>query len=485
MTPIDRQVRRLGLVMVVLFGALFVQLNVVQLVQADERRDHELNTREIERAFSAARGPIVTSDGVVMAHTIDVQTDLERLRVYPEGELYAHITGYLSLNHGATGLERELNSELAGRTTRQQLDGLDSLFDDEPNVATVVTTIDSRVQSAARDALGGRRGSVVALDPTSGDVLAMYSNPSYDPNLLASHDLAAVRFARAVLLGDPADPLLAKTYREVYEPGSTFKVVTASAALSTGLMTPDEPEFPESTEYLPPLTDNPIENFGGASCGGNLREALRVSCNTVFAEIGVLLGAEDLAAEAEAYGFNSVPPFTLGDGAASRFPEPERFDQATPLLAQSAIGQFDVRATPLEMALIAAGIANRGQMMAPNLIEEVHDRDGSVLEDPEPDQWRRATSAAIAEELRLLLGDVATDGTARRMVPAGSTAGGKTGTAQIGRSDLNHAWLIGFAPLESPSVAVAALIESTGSTGGTEAAPVARTVLEAALAAGH
>ncbi|MEM9714871.1 MAG: penicillin-binding transpeptidase domain-containing protein, partial [Actinomycetota bacterium] len=306
-----RRVRILIGVVLVLYAVLFVQLNLTQLARGEELREHPLNTRDLEQDFTGPRGPIVTADGQIMAVTEEVGGSLERLRVYPDGELYAAVTGYLSLNFGAEGIERVWNDELAGGTTAQQLGSLSAIFDTEPRVATITSTIDSRLQAAARNALGDRRGSVVFLDPTTGDVLALWSFPSYDPNELSSHDLPAVRAARERLNDDPDTPLRVRAYRETFFPGSTFKVVTATAALESGFATTTEPVYEVSAQYVPPLTTRPIGNFGGSSCGGDLVEILRVSCNTAFAEMGVDLGPEVLADAAGDAGFNSVPPFDL------------------------------------------------------------------------------------------------------------------------------------------------------------------------------
>ncbi len=483
------RLRRFAVVVIVLYAALFVQLNVVQLARGEEYRESPLNTRPVVRAFTQPRGPILTAEGEVMAETVEVDDELERLRSYPAADLYAHVTGFLSLNFGASGLERVRNEELAGQTFAQRITGLGDLFSDEVRTATVTTTIRADVQRAARDALGGRRGSVVALDPRTGAVLALWSFPSYDPNRLSSHDLDAVAAARAELLDDDQRPLLARSYQEIFFPGSTFKVVTAAAALESATATPSEPVFAVTDAYVPPQTTRPIRNFGGSTCGGDLVEALRVSCNTAFAELGVLIGAPALVDRAEAVGFNSVPPFDLPGAVASNMPPASAFDDAVPLLAQSAIGQFEVQATPLQMALTAAAVARDGTVPRPYVVAEVESTDGTILDRGDPSVWRRAFSPTTAATLRELMAVVATDGTARRMLPEGVTGGGKTGTAQLASGDdATHAWIVGFAPLEAPEVAVAVIVEGRPgepeATGGEDAAPVAAAVITAALAGG-
>ena len=480
-----RRVRVLIGVVLLLYAVLFVQLNLTQLARGEELRDHPLNTRDLEQDFTGPRGPIVTADGQIMATTEEVGGSLERLRVYPDGPLYAAITGYLSLNFGAEGIERVWNDELAGSTTAQQLGSLSAIFDTDPRIATVTSTIDSRLQTVARDALGDRRGSVVALDPTTGDVLAMWSFPSYDPNALSSHDLPAVQATRERLNSDPDTPLRVRAYRETFFPGSTFKVVTATAALETGFATTTEPVYEVTDQYIPPQTSRPIGNFGGSSCGGDLVEILRVSCNTAFAQLGVELGADVLADAAGDAGFNSTPPFDLPDPEPSQFPDAEVFEDNTPLLAQAAIGQFDVRASPLHMALIAAGIANRGEILAPRVVDEVRSVD-DVLSDPDPETWRRSMSATTAATMRDLMAVVAEEGTARGVLPPGVTGGAKTGTAQLSsETEDTNAWIIGFAPLENPQIAFAVVVEGGGGTGqqtgGGTAAPIANALLTTAV----
>lgn len=477
----NRQIQRFAVVIIVLYAILFVQLNNVQLRESARYRRDPINTREIEQAFTRPRGQILTADGQIIAESIEVDEDFDLLRVYPQGDLYAHTAGFFSLNFGASGLERRYNAELSGTTTRQQITSLESLFTDDPTTASVYTTLDAEIQAAAKQALAGVRGSVVVLDPRTGEILAMYSNPSFDPNDLSSHDLDSVATLRTTLTNDPSKPLLAKAYQEVFTPGSIFKVITAAAGLSSGQVTVDEPVYEVTDEYIPPLTNRPINNFANSSCGGNLEEILRVSCNTAFAQMGVDLGAVTMHAQAQAFGFNSVPPFQLEDGVASRFPAPSVFDQNTPLLAQAAFGHFDVRTTPLQMAMVAGAVANSGIVMEPTLVSRVVDSKGNTIISYEPQQWRSALHPSQADILRRLMGTVATSGTAWRLIPEGETGGGKTGTAQIGESDLNDAWIIGFAPLENPRIAIAVLIESTEGTGGGVAAPIGNEILTIAL----
>lgn len=483
----NRQIRRLGLALVVLYAVLFAQVNLTQLARAERYNEDPGNTREVVRDYARERGGIVTADGVVVAASQPADDRYELLRTYPEGELYAHVTGFFSFEFGMDGVERQYNDELAGRTAAQRVTSLGNLFTSDVDTADVTLTLLDTVQRVARDQLGERDGAVVALDPRTGAVLALWSYPSYDPNVLASHDFALARQARTDLLADERDPLLAHTYRERYFPGSTFKVVTAATGVESGAVTIEAPVYPVSDAYVPPLTTRPIQNFGGSACGGALLDILRVSCNTAFAQMGVELGAEVMVAGAEAFGFNEEPPVDLPGAAASNFPPVGFFDRNTPALAQSAIGQNDVSATPLQMALVAAGIANRGAVMVPRVVASVVDERGRTLYAFRPTLWRQAVSVATADTVRDALVGVVATGTATRMQVEGVTVGGKTGTAQLGTDPpSSHAWVIGFAPAENPRVAVAVLVKAQPGvsevTGGRVAAPIARAVIEAVLA---
>jgi peptidoglycan glycosyltransferase len=336
----------------------------------------------------------------------------------------------------------------------------------------------------AKDALGDRPGSVVAIDPRDGSILALWSFPTYDPEALSQTDQAAARQARSLLLLDTNKPLLPRSFRETFFPGSTFKVVTASAGLSSGKVTPEQPVYPPETQFVPPNTTRPIRNFGGERCGGNLFEILRVSCNTAFAHMGVDLGAQTLVGQTQSFGFGEQPPLDLPNPAASSIAGVDFFKQNIPLLAQTAIGQNTVRATPLQMALVAAGIANNGVVMTPHVLKEVRDDQGNVVRRYRPTPWHTAVTPQVAATMRDAMVQVAQQGTATRLQVPGVPTAGKTGTAQIGNGR-SHAWIIGFAPAPAPRVAIAVIVESqsgtTEATGGRVAAPIGEKVLQAAL----
>ncbi|HSL57861.1 MAG TPA: penicillin-binding transpeptidase domain-containing protein [Acidimicrobiales bacterium] len=498
----NRQIRRLAVALSLCFVALFAQLNRVQVFQAAALNENPDNTRTILRDYSQPRGTISTADGLVVARSVEVDTPLLRERRYPEGELFAQITGFFSLHFGTEGVERTFNDELAGQTAEQEFGSLADLFVERERTGDVVLSVRADVQRAARDALGERPGSVVALDPRTGEVLALWSWPSYDPNRVSDPDLEAASEVRALYLLDERDPLLGRTYQERYFPGSTFKIVTAAAGLESGIVTATDPTYPVRNAYTPPLTTRPIRQAGGSACGGALVEIIRVSCNPAFAEMGAEdLGPGVMIEGSEAFGFNDTPPFDLPSPAASVFPtdfgvaldppgsdEPGTIFENTPALAQAAIGLNDVAATPLHMALIAAAVANGGDVPAPRVVNEVRDADGELLRAPGNEVWLDALNPGSAAILRTAMLETVARGTAQRLAIPGFEVGGKTGTAQFSTDPpLAHAWIIGFAgpPGGAAEVAVAVVVLAqdgvTEQSGGRVAAPVARAVLEAAL----
>lgn len=481
-----RQIRLLGLGLMACFVLLFAQLNRISVFQAAELNDNPNNTRAILRDFTQPRGTVTTADGVVIAESVPSEDRFELQRRYPEGPLFAGITGYFSFTLGSAGVEKTYNDELAGRTLDLSFQSPSDLFVDKERVGNLVLTVRADLQRLATELLGEREGSVVALDPRTGAILAMVSFPTYDPNLLADHDTAKAAEVATLLDASPDKPRLFRAYQDRFFPGSTFKVVTAAAGVTSGTVTRDQPVYPPSNGYVAPGTNRPLRNFGGGTCGGALFEILRVSCNTAFAEMGVQTGPEAMIATAEGFGFNKDVPIDLTNPARSNFPTD--FERNLPALAQSAIGQNDVTATPLQMALVAAAVANDGQVMAPHVLDEVRDSDGNVVETYDPEEWTRAMDPGTAALLREAMVGVVENGTATRLAVPGFTVGGKTGTAQLGTDPpRSHAWILGFGgpPGEVPSIAVAAIIEgqegASEQTGGRVAAPIAQALLQAYL----
>lgn len=498
----NRQIRRLAIAISVCYLALFVQLNNVQVISADRLTGHPDNTRQVERDFNRPRGAIITADDVVIARSKPTDGRFAFQREYPTKELFAHVTGSYSYLFGADGVEKVYNDELSGQTATLKLRGFTNPFVERSTVGNVILTLRQDVQAAAREALGERKGSVVAIDPRSGAILALWSFPSFDPNLTSSNDPTLARAVRDYLNALPDKPMLARSYRERFFPGSTFKVVTAAAGLASGRVTETSPSFPRTNAYTPPGTTRPIRNFDGSTCGGALLDLLRVSCNTSFAEMGAeILGPELMTKQAAAFGFNSVPPIDLTRPAQSVFPTdygrqlrpplaPDRAGifEDTPALAQASIGQNNVSATPLQMALVAAAVANGGSIMRPHVLDRVEDIDGEVVDRFESRVWRTPISPAEAEVLQRAMYGVVESGTATAMRISGLAVGAKTGTAQLGTNPpRSHAWVIGFAgPPDRPAeIAVAVLVEgqpgASEQTGGRVAAPIAKAVINAAL----
>lgn len=484
----NRQIRRLGLVLIALFLAMFFQLNYLQVIRADHLANHPGNSRNAVRDFGQQRGSIITADGTVIAESYrnpNSSSSYDYLRRYPQGSLYGHLTGYFSFTYGSTALEREYNGVLAGHRTALTVERLKDLLGSKVVTADVTLTIQDPLQRVAARALKRRKGSIVAMDPRTGAILAMVSYPSYDPNPLASTDFAATQQAFNDLNTDDEQPLLARAYRERYPPGSTFKVVTAATGLATTVVGLTTPVYPVLRSLPLRYTTRPLRNFGGGECGGDLVNVFRVSCNTSFAQLGLDLGPQRLLDGAEAFGFNKTPPLDVSPGAAkSFFPAVDFFVRNDPQLAQGAIGQGNVSATPLQMAVVASAIANHGVAKSPHLMAEVRDSEGNVIQAETDNDWVSPVTSVVADQMRDMMIGVVNGGTGTRAAISGVQVAAKTGTAQTG-NDTAHAWVVAFAPADAPTVAIAVIIENqpevSTATGGRVAAPVAKTVLEAAL----
>lgn len=477
--------RRLAVLVMALFATLLASATWIQFVDAGRLNADPRNSRTLLAELGRERGPILVADeAVALSEPVDDVYNFQR--VYAPGELYAHVTGVHSVFFGSTGLEDAAGDVLAGTADQLFYTRLaDLLTGTEPSGATVETTIDPVVQQAAWDALGDQRGAVVALDPRTGDVLAMVSKPSYDPNPLASHDRSVAVEARERLLADETRPLENRAISgRLYPPGSVFKIVTAAAALESGGY--DETSvLPGPAELDLPQTDVTLPNSGGGPCGAGdevtLTDAMRISCNTAFGFLGIELGGSSLVEQAAAFGFGEelripvrVTPSTVPAG------------MNPPQAAQAGIGQFDVRVTPLEVAMVSAGIANGGVVMEPNLVRAVRSEDLEVIDEPAPRELGRAVSGDTAAQLTRMMQAVVQDGTGTAAQLPGVDVAGKTGTAQWAEGRDPHAWFTAFAPVADPRVAVAVVVEEGGSagsqaSGGRTAAPIAREVIEAVV----
>ena len=482
--------RKVAVACLLLFGLLLINVNYVQVVKAKSYRDDPRNRRVLVRTYDRQRGPIVLGTGKnrqTVATSVRTTDSLTYLRTYPGGAVYAPVTGFYSLLYGRTGIERLDDRVLSGEDDRLFVRRLsDYVTGNAPQGGSIVLTLNRAAQQAAYDGLKGKVGAVVALDPRTGAVLAMASSPSYDPSSLSSHDTDQIRTTYGRLTADPGNPLQNRAVERTYPPGSTFKVITAAAALASGRFTPDT-RIPAPTVLKLPQTSTTLSNFGGERCGDGstdtLADALAISCNTAFASLGLALGQDAVRKQAVAFGLGDDSLVLPQRVATSIYPD----TLSPPQEAQSAIGQYDVRVTPLQMAMVAAGIANGGEVMRPYLVSEVQTPDLSTLDVAKPELYRRAVSQQVAATMTTLMERVVTRGTGTAAQLSGVRVAGKTGTAQHGPGAAPHAWFIGFAPAEDPQVAVAVLVEDGGSlgsdaTGGKVAAPIARDVLKAVLA---
>ena len=492
----DRQIRRLGGAMLVLFLIAFAQINYLQVFAADRLADNPANAkRQLIAEYQVDRGSILASDGqTVLAQSRKSRGDLKFERRYPNGPLYADVTGYYSFIFGRSELEQSANDFLAGTAPELLPQTLtDQILGRPRRGATVITTIDPVIQAAAAQALGSEPGAVVAIDPATGDVLALVANPTFDPNEISSQVSDVARQAFERMNDDPDKPLVSRANDELFPPGSTFKLVTTAAALANGFGPDSQWDNPSVLDL--PNTSETLSNFGGEHCLGgaskvSLADALRISCNVVFGEIGLALGADKLAEQARAFGFapasgeGDVPfdiPFVEGV-----FPDPSYFADRLPAVALSAIGQDNVAANPMQMALVAAAIANGGVEMRPRLVSEIRDPSGRVIKTYDPQEYSTPLTPENAALLTAMMVSVVESGTGVNAQIPGVQVAGKTGTAQHGEGEAPHAWFVSFAPAEAPKIAVAVIVLDGGSlgseaTGGQVAAPIAKAMLEAAL----
>lgn len=477
-----RAIRRLGLVFGILAIALVANLTLQQFIFAPSINAKPGNQRTILAEYQRERGPILVGTKPVARSVATPKQTYKFLRTYPDGPLYAPATGFYSSLYGATGLERTENDILSGDDPRLFVDRIQQLIAGRvPEGGAVQTTLMAAAQKAAAQGLGTQVGSVTALDPKTGAILAMVTSPSYDPNGLATHDAAAAQKYYERLDADPNKPLLNRPLVQTIPPGSTFKLVTAAAALADGY----EPDsvLPGPASYPLPGSSKSMSNWTDAPCGPNnkttLANALAISCNSAFAYLGNEMGDDALREQAQKFGFetNFDVPMTA---AASRFPE----DPDAAQTAMSAIGQFDVSATTLQMAMVTAAIANKGVTMNPYLVNQILAPDLTVLSKSQPKQFQRAMTTGNAAKLMDMMVQVVNSGTGSNARIPGVNVGGKTGTAETGAGRPNIAWFVATAPAEDPQVAVAVAVEAGAPSevgGNLVAAPIARAVIEAVL----
>ncbi|WP_433164047.1 peptidoglycan D,D-transpeptidase FtsI family protein [Kribbella sp. CA-247076] len=477
-------IRRLAVAAIILMLALMANSTYLQAFRAGDLNARNDNRRVRDSQFSVDRGPILIGSTPI-AQSKPSNDRFEFQRTYASGPVYAPVTGFYSYLYGRAGIELTQNSELNGSDPSMAFRRvIDVITNRRQQGASVTLTLNAAAQQAAYAGLSGKTGAVVAIEPKTGRVLALATRPSYDPNKLASHDLDEVSAAWKQLNEAPTKPMANRAVKELYPPGSTFKLVTAAAALSSGKYTP-ETKVPSPAELPLPQTTVPLVNENGQNCGGSdnatLTVALRNSCNTAFGSIGLDLKADALREQAAKFGFGERQLPELG-AVASRFPA----DPNEPQTAQSAIGQYDVQATPLQMAMVAAGIANKGEVMKPYLVQSVKTQDLKTVSETKPESLHQAVTPEVSAQLTQMMVDVVANGTGRPGRIDGVDVAGKTGTAQTSKERPPFAWFTAFAPANDPKVAVAVIIEDANIprndiAGGTLAAPIAKRVMEAVL----
>ncbi|USQ83461.1 penicillin-binding protein 2 [Streptomyces phaeoluteigriseus] len=481
-----RHIRQAAVFCALLLVALLVNATRVQVVRSEAYDDNPANRRAVIARYGQPRGDIVVED-VPVTGSRDTREQLRYERTYLNGPLYAPVTGFASQVYGTTFLEHAHDGVLSGTDPRlSPLPLWNDVTRSRPAGGHVVTTLNPRAQRAAYEGLAGRKGAVAAVEPSTGRILALVSAPSYDPAALSGNGPGVEReWAR--LNSDPDRPMLNRAVRQTYPPGSTFKVVTAAAALDAGVIRDLDAPTGSPAPYRLPGTTTLLTNGGEGCEDAPLREAFMWSCNTVFAKLGVDVGLTDMTGTAEAFGFNAADvriPFAV---AQSTFDT--SLDRAQ--LALSSIGQYNTRATPLQMAMVSAAIANGGQLRTPYLVERTTRSGGVTVASAGSRSVRQAVRSSTARRLRELMADVVREGTGKNAAIPGATVGGKTGTAQhgIGNAGTPYAWFVSWAQGDrdmEPKVAVAVVVEDSAAkrrdiTGGGLAAPIARSVMEAVL----
>ncbi|MEV0903322.1 penicillin-binding transpeptidase domain-containing protein [Streptomyces hokutonensis] len=482
-----RHIRLAAAFCTLLLLALLVNATRIQVFQSRPYDDNPANRRQTIARYDQPRGAILVG-GRSITGSRDSGEQLRYERTYRDGPLYAPVTGFASQEYGTTFLEHSEDGILSG--TDEMLSPF-PLWNDLTRAqnpgGNVVTTLNPAAQKAAYDGLGTRTGAVAAIEPSTGRILALVSTPSYDPGALSGNGRTTNR-SWARLNADPDKPMLNRAVRQTYPPGSTFKVVTAAAALDAGVVTDLDAATRSPDPFTLPGTSTTLTNEGDGCADAPLRSAFEWSCNTVFAKLGADVGVRNMSGTAEAFGFNDTGvriPFAVS---------PSTFDTSVDRaqLALSSIGQYNTRATPLQMAMVAAAVANGGQVRQPYLVERTTRRGGETVSTAGSSRpVRQAMHPATAVQMKELMEDVVTEGTGTNAAIPGATVGGKTGTAQhgIGNSGTPYAWFVSWAQGErdmEPKVAVAVVVEDASAdrsdiSGGGDAAPIAKAVMESVL----
>jgi penicillin-binding protein A len=501
---VARRIRWFGIAMIVCFCGLLLQLDNIQGLKASQYQHAAANPVTTEAEYAKPRGKIVSSDGVTLAISEATPSSLtyKYQRVYPTGSLFAQIVGFTSFIYsptpgaGSTGVEAQYNAQLTYHT--QPVRALGDLLNTQQGTDTVVLTLSDKIQTLAESALGGKDGAVVVLDPSNGNVLAMYSNPSFNPNPIASQSGSAENAGWAAYKASDSLGFVrgaSMAIDEAFHPGSAFKVITSAAAFDHSPSVTTE-SFPYVSSFIPPGTNQVLHNASDEICGGPFTGPymLAISCDTGFASVGLKVGAANLAAEAASFGFWSRPPIDLPTspysvsqmctgvpGASTESSCALNLEADNPFLAYSAIGQGNVDATPLEMAMVASAIANDGIIMKPHVMSRILDSNDNVIQIYQPTRWLDATSPQTAASISRMMQAVVSNpvGTAYGLFPSSWQVAAKTGTAQDLSNTATTDWMIAFAPASHPEVAIAVVVPDQGTTasGATVSGPIVRTVL--------
>ncbi|MEV8364147.1 peptidoglycan D,D-transpeptidase FtsI family protein [Streptomyces niveus] len=482
----NKPLRRIAIFCGLLVLALLVRTNWLQYVEADELNTHEKNRRVLIERYAKERGNIVVDGKPITGSAKTKDTDFKYKRTYLDGPMWAPVTGFASQAFGATQIESIEDGILTGNDDQLFFDRTMAMFTgDEEKGGNVVTTLNGAAQKAAFEGLGKKKGAVAAIEPGTGKILALASTPSYDPSTFAGNSLDSDTPAWNKLKDDPDKPMLNRALRETYPPGSTFKVVTAAAGLEHGIVDDIDAKTDSPLPWIMPGTKTPLVNEGNIPCeNATLRNALRVSCNSVFGKLGYNVGADKMLETAKKFGFNEEQ-FVPVRANASVFPE-ELNDSQTAL---SSIGQFDTRTTPLQMAMVVSAIANDGKLMKPYMIDQLEAPNLDVIKKTEPEEMGQPVSQEHAQMLQEMMETVVDEGTGRNAQIPDVKVGGKTGTAQHGENNSKnpYAWFISYAKGENGSpVAVAVVVEDSDATrddisGGGLAAPIAKDVMKAVI----
>lgn len=485
----NKPLRRIAIFCGLLVMALLIRDNWLQYVMADDLKTNKENRRVTIARYAQPRGDIIVDGKPITGSTETSSSDYKYKRTYKNGEMWAPVTGYASQAFGATQLESIEDGILTGNDDRLFFRRtLDMITGKKQEGGNVVTTLNGAAQKAAFDGLGDKKGAVAAIDPSTGAILALASTPSYDPSTFAgnSTDTDTKAWTKLQKKQNPDDPMLNRALRETYPPGSTFKAVTAAAALEHGLVEDPDAKTDSPDPWIMPETTTELPNEGNIPCkNATLRDALRYSCNTVFGKIGSDLGKDKMLETAEKFGFNKEQ-FVPIRSSASVFPTVLDKSQT----ALSSIGQFDTATTPLQMAMVASAIANDGTLMKPYMVDRLTAPNLDAIDQHEPEKMSEPLSADNAQKLQSMMETVVEDGTGTKAQIPNVKVGGKTGTAQHGVDNelAPYAWFISYAKGEDGSspVAVAVVVEDSQAerediSGGGLAAPIAKDVMKAVL----